>query len=68
MKNKEFDGYKFTIFFYKTISDGIFCKLVDVTFLKKLLWFYCIDLKKGFTDTYQLYINIWRDDARIYSS
>lgn len=66
MKNKEFVGYKFTIFFYKTKLDGIFYKLVDMTFLKKLLWFYCIDLKKGFTYTNQLYINIWRDDARIY--
>lgn len=56
MKNKELVGYKFTISSDKTKPNGISSELVNVTFLKKLLWFYYMDLKKKFTNVYQLYI------------
>ena len=61
MKNKNLVGYKFTISSDKTKSNDIIsCEQDNVTFLKKLFWFYFMELKKKFANVCQLYMKNMR--------
>ncbi len=63
---KEIVGFNGKLVFDKTKPDGPLRKLVDISLIKKMGWFYKVNLKKGLLNTYQWYVNNLGKNDRIY--
>jgi len=63
---KEIVGFKGTIEFDTTKPDGTMQKLLDVSRINNLGWVAKTELKEGLTKTINWYINIYKNQSKLY--